>query len=82
MREKVKSLKHVKLRVDTTGKHTHDGRKKMKEAGTSNKSHVSRKPLQYIAATTPVTGHVVEVTFWNHCNAYDLFSNLQDTAFF
>ena len=35
----------------------------MKEVGTSNISHVSRKPLQCIAATTPVTGHVVEITF-------------------
>ena len=42
---------------------TDDGKKGMKEAGTSNVSHVSRKPLQCIAATTPVTGHVVEVKF-------------------
>ena len=35
----------------------------MKEAGTLNISHVSRKPLQCIAATTPVTGHIIEVTF-------------------
>ena len=35
----------------------------MKEAGTSNVCHVSRKPLQCIAAATLLTGHVVEVTF-------------------
>ena len=34
----------------------------MGKAGTSNISHVSRKRLQSIAATTPVTGHVVGVT--------------------
>ena len=35
----------------------------MKGTGTSNISHVSMKPLQIIAARTPVTGHIVEVTF-------------------
>ena len=33
----------------------------MKEAVTSKVRHVSRKPLQCIAATTPLAGHVVEV---------------------
>ena len=47
----------------------------MKDAGTSNVRHVSRKLLQCIVATTPVISHVVEVTFWNHCNAHDLLSD-------
>ena len=49
--------------------------KGMKDIETSNVSHVSRKPLQYIHITTPYAGHVVEVTFRSHYNAYDLFSN-------
>ena len=47
----------------------------MKDAGTSNLSHVSRKPLHHIQVTSPYAGHVVEVTFRSHYNAYDLFSN-------
>ena len=35
----------------------------MKDARSSNVSHVSKKSLQRIDVTTPVTGHVVEVTF-------------------
>ena len=47
----------------------------MKDVGTSNVSHVSRKPLQCIDATTSVVRHDVEVTFGNHCSTYYLFSN-------
>ena len=54
---------------------TAEDRKGMKDAGSSNVSHVSRKLLQCIDVTTPVISHVVEVTFRNHYNAYDLFSN-------
>ena len=50
-------------------------KKGMKDTGSSNVSHVSRKPLQCIDVTIPVISHIVEVTFWNHCDAYDLFSN-------
>ena len=38
--------------------------KGMKDTGTSNVSHVSRKPLQCIDVTTPIVGHVVEVMFF------------------
>ena len=54
---------------------TTENSKGMKDVGTSNVSHVSRNPLQCIQVTTPYTGHVVEVTFPSHYNAYDLFSN-------
>ena len=54
---------------------TAENRKGMKNTGTSNVSHALRKPLQCIDVTTPVAGHVVEVTFQNHCDAYDLFSD-------
>ena len=47
----------------------------IKDASASNVSHVSRKPLQCIHVTTPYASHVVEITFRNHCNAYDLFSD-------
>ena len=47
----------------------------MRDLSASNVSQVSRKPLQCIHITTPYTGHVVEVTFRNHYNAYDMFSN-------
>ena len=40
-----------------------ENRKEMKVAGSLNVSHVSGKPLQWIDVTTPVIGHVVEVTF-------------------
>ena len=53
----------------------------MKDAGSSNVSHVSRKLLQCIDVTTPVTCHVVEVTLRNHYNAYDLFSNRTRLSF-
>ena len=62
----------------TTGKDTQmtkEDSKGMKDLSASNVSHVSRKPLQCIHITTPYTGHVVEVTFRNHYNAYDMFSN-------
>ena len=49
--------------------------KGMKDVGTSNVSHVSRDHLQCIQVTTPYAGHVVEVTFRSHYNAYDLFSD-------
>ena len=47
----------------------------MKDVGTSKVSHVSRKPLQCIHITTPYAGHVVDVTFENHYNVYNLFAN-------
>ena len=62
----------------TTGKHTQmkkENSKGMKDLSASNVSHVSRKPLQYIDITTSYAGHVVEVTFRNNYNAYDMFSN-------
>ena len=62
----------------TTGKHiqmTKENSKKMKDLSASNVSHVSRKPLRCIHITTPYAGHVVEATFRNHYNAYDMFSN-------
>ena len=49
-------------------------RKRMKDVSTSNVSHVSRKPLHCMQVTTLYAGHVVEVTFRSHYNAYDLFS--------
>ena len=69
---------HSMILPCNTGKHAQmvaENRKGMKGVGTSSVSHVSRKPLQCIGVTTPIAGHVVEVTFRNHCNAYDLFSN-------
>ena len=60
---------------------TTEDRKGMKHAGTSNVSHVSRKPLQCIDVTTPVASQVVEVTFRNHYNVYDLFSNTTRLSF-
>ena len=63
----------------TTGKHaqmTKENSKGMKDLSVLNVSQVSRKPLQRnLRITTPYTGHVVEVTFRNHYNAYDMFSN-------
>ena len=62
----------------TTGKHTQmkkENSKGMKNLSASNVSHVSRKPLQYIHITTPYAGHVVELKFRSHYNAYDMFSN-------
>ena len=62
----------------TTGKHTQmtkESSKGMKDLSASNVSHVSRKLSQCIHITTPYAGHVVEVTFQNHYNAYDMFSN-------
>ena len=64
--------------VLTTGKYTQtkkENRKGMKDLSASNASHVSRKPLQSIHITIPYAGHVVEVTFRNHYNAYDMFPN-------
>ena len=62
----------------TTDKHaqmTTENSKGMNDASASNVGYISRKPLQYIHITTPCAGHIVEVTFQNDCNAYDLFSN-------
>ena len=62
----------------TTGKHTQmmkENSKGMKGLCASKVSHVSRKPLQCIHITTPYAGDVVEVTFRNHYNAYDMFSD-------
>ena len=62
----------------TTGKRTQvtkEYSKGMKDLSASNVSHVSRKPLQCIYITTPYAGHVVEVTFRNHYNAYVMFSD-------
>ena len=54
---------------------TKENSKGMKDISTSSVSHVSRKPLQCIHSATPYSGHVGEVTFRNHYNAYDMFSN-------
>ena len=62
----------------TPGKHTQmtkENSKGMRDLSASNISHVSRKPLQCIHITTPCAGHVVEVTFRNHYNVCDMFSN-------
>ena len=62
----------------TTGKHTQmtkENSKEMKDLNASNVSHVLWKPLRCIHITTPYAGHVVEVTFRNHYNANDMFSN-------
>ena len=61
-----------------TGKHTQitkENSRGMRDLSASNVSHVSRKPLQCMHITTPYTGHVVEVTFRNHYNAYNMVSN-------
>ena len=49
--------------------------KGMRDLSASNVSHVSRKALLCIHITTPYAGHLVEVTFRNHYNAYDMLSN-------
>ena len=62
----------------TSDKHTQmtkENSKGMKDLSASNVSHVSRKPLQCIHITTPYAGHVVEVTFGNHYNAFGMFSD-------
>ena len=62
----------------TTGKHTQttkENRKVKKSQCLKRISQVSRKPLQCIHITTPYAGHVVEVTFRNNYDAYDMFSN-------
>ena len=69
----------------TTGKHTQmtkENSKGMKDLSASNVSHVSRKPLQCIQITTPYTDYVVEATFRNHDNAYDMICSLIDHGFF
>ena len=53
----------------------------MKDTSSLKVSHVSGKPLKCIYVTTPAVGHVVEVTFGNHYNAYDLFSNTTRISF-
>ena len=68
----------------TTGKHiqmTKENSKEMKDLSASNVRHVSRKPLRCIHITTPYAGHIVEVTFRNHYNAYDMFSNRTRLSF-
>ena len=50
----------------SNGKHTQmtgENSKRMKDASTSNVSHVPRKTLPCTDVTTPIVGHVVEVTF-------------------
>ena len=62
----------------TSGKHTQmtkENSKGMRDLSASNVSHVSRKPLQCIHISTPYAAHIVEVTFRNHYNAWDMFSN-------
>ena len=54
---------------------TEEKRKEIKDVRTSKVSQVSRRPLQCIDVSTPVAGHVVEVMFRNHYNAYELLSN-------
>ena len=49
--------------------------KALKDVGTSNVSHVSRKPLQCVHIITPYAGYIVEVTFRSHYYAYGLFAN-------
>ena len=64
--------------VLTAGNHkqmTKENSKGMKDVGTSEVSHIARKPLQCIRIATPYAGKVVKVTFRNHYNAYDMFSN-------
>ena len=59
----------------TTGKHaqmTKENSKGVKDLSAPNVSHISRKVLQCIHITTPDAGHVVEFTFRNHSNAYDM----------
>ena len=64
----------------TTGKHTQmtkENSKGMKDLSASNVRKVTFQggPLQCIHIIAPYAGHVVEVTFRNHYNAYDMFSN-------
>ena len=64
--------------VLTAGNHkqmTKENSKGMKDVGTSEVSHVARKPLQCIHIATPHASKVVRVTFRNHYNACDMFSN-------
>ena len=51
---------------------TTENRNGMKDVSASNLSRLSRKPQQCVHVTTPYAGDVVEVTFRNHCNAYDM----------
>ena len=53
--------------------------KGMKDVCTSSPCHVSRKPLQCIDITD--ADHAIEVTFQNHCNAYNMFSNATRPVF-
>ena len=64
---------------------TTENSKRMKGVGTSNVSHVSRKPLQYIHVTTPYVGHVAELTLLNsHFEAIkmSMISSLIQHGFF
>ena len=69
------SSHHLKSDIaSTAGKHTQmtkENSKRMRDLSASNISHVSSKPLK----CAHIAGHVVEVTFRNHYNAYDMFSN-------
>ena len=60
---------------------TKENSKEMKDLSASNVSHVSRKSLQCMHITIPYAGHVVEVTFRNHNNACDVFSNRTRLSF-
>ena len=64
----------------TTKKHTQmtkEDSKGMKDLSTSNVRKVTFHGSLYNAYTfiAPYAGHVVEVMFRNHYNAYDMFSN-------
>ena len=65
----------------TTGKHTQmtkENSKAMKDLSASNVRKVTFQgsPYNDKHIIAPYTGHVVEVTFRNHYNAYDMFSNI------
>ena len=60
---------------------TKEDNKGMEDLSASHVSHVSRKPLHWIHITTPYASHVVDVTFRNHYNAYDMFFNGTERGF-
>ena len=63
--KELERLLHKKILVDIHRwwqKAGNEMKKGMKVVGTSNVSHVSTKPLRCTDGTTPVAGHVVEVT--------------------
>ena len=62
----------------TTGKHTQmmkENSKGMKDLSASNVRKVTFQGSQCIHIMAPYAGHVVEVTFRNHYNAYNMFPN-------